>query len=388
MLLKRSKYIFFFFRNFPVLDWETIINNKKDFQEEIIIIPILYGKEVYISKEEFEFIISIKENEWQEYYIDFNIDKLVNIGVILDGNSPISKIFIERENLLIDQQWHIYSALFNFMTKWEDVDVKFKISTTKMDSAEEMKKMIDENGYPPIFYHKIDKYISKTKISKIDLKNDDFFNILLKRKTTRNFKTENKLSFENLSVLLKYTFGVQGIRSLYQSDIQSVKKTTPSGGGMHSAEAYILVIRVEGLECGLYHYNINDDCLYCVKLYSEEEAINKAYEFSAGQEYCSNASVLFFIANRYYRNYWKYRKNISAYSILLREAGHLTQNIYLIGTKLNLGVFTAAINHINIERELGLNSFEQGVTAMVGIGIKDENPEISIEPVFEEFNPK
>lgn len=50
MLLKRSKYIFFFFRNFPSLNLESILENNFEFNEEIIAIPILYGKEVKISK--------------------------------------------------------------------------------------------------------------------------------------------------------------------------------------------------------------------------------------------------------------------------------------------------------------------------------------------------
>ena len=389
MLLKRSKYIFFFFRNFPSLNLESILENNFEINEEIIAIPILYGKEVKISKKEFEFIISIKENDWAFYN---NLDseflkKFLEIGVILDKNLEESQAFINRENTLIEQQWHIYAALFSTMTKWKDIDVKFKIATAKMDSAEDMKKMIEENGYPPLFYHKVENYINKVKINYPNLKEDSFFNILLQRKTSRNFDKDKKLSFEELSIILKYTFGVHGIRSLYESNIQSVKKTSPSGGGLHSTEAYILVMRVEGLECGMYHYNTNDDNLYLIKKYSKEEAIKKAYQFTAGQEYCSDASVLFFMSHRYYRNYWKYRKNTSAYSVLLREAGHLSQNIYLIATKLNLGVFTAAINHCNIEEELELKNFEQGVSVMVGVGIKDENPVTRIEPIFNEFIP-
>ncbi|WP_394265024.1 putative peptide maturation dehydrogenase [Bergeyella zoohelcum] len=386
-LLKRTKYIFFFFRNFPTLNLESIIEKKLEFDEEIIAIPILYGKEVKISKEEFEFLISIKENEWA-FYDDINHDflnKFLEIGLIFDKDSEKSQAFIEKENILIEQQWHIYSALFSSMTKWRDIDVKFKIDSTKMDSAEDMKKTIEENGYPPLFYHKVESYIDKVKINYPNLKEDPFFDILLQRKTTRNFDKKLKLSFEKLSTILKYTFGVHGIRSLYESNIQSVKKTSPSGGGLHSTEVYILVMRVEGLECGLYHYNVNDDNLYLIKKYTEEEAIKKAYQFTAGQEYCTDSSVLFFMSHRFYRNYWKYRKNTAAYSVLLREAGHLSQNIYLIATKLDLGVFTAAINHYNIEEELGLKAFEQGITAMVGIGVKDENPPLRIEPIFEEF---
>lgn len=126
--------------------------------------------------------------------------------------------------MLIEQKWHIYSALFNFMTKWKDIDVNFRIATAKLDSADDMKQMIEENGYPPLFYHQVENFIKTYQLKFEDKKDDEFFKILQKRKTTRNFNPNKKMSFEDLSTILKYTFGVQGIRSLYESNIQSVKK--------------------------------------------------------------------------------------------------------------------------------------------------------------------
>ena len=63
--------------------------------------------------------------------------------------------------------------------------------------------MIEENGYPPLFYHKVENYINKVKINYPNLKEDSFFNILLQRKTSRNFDKDKKLSFEELSIILK-----------------------------------------------------------------------------------------------------------------------------------------------------------------------------------------
>ncbi|WP_018675107.1 SagB family peptide dehydrogenase [Riemerella columbina] len=350
-------------------------------------IPILYGKEIIVSRDEFNWIISIDDNKWVSVGESDLLKKFLNIGVILTNEDTNKKCiqYLENENLLIEQKWHIYAALFNFMTKWKDINVNFKSSAVKLDSEDDMKKVIAQNGYPPSYYHKIDNCLDKIALSYEDKKKDAFFDILLKRKTTRNFDINKKMSFEDLSVLLKYTFGIQGTRSLYESDIVSVKKTSPSGGGMHATEVYLLILRVEGIKQGLYHYNVQEDSLHLIKPYSIEEAIEKANLFTVGQEYCTNASVLFFLAHRYFRNFWKYRKNSSAYSVLLREGGHLCQNIYLIATKLNLGVFTAAINHSNIEDELGLNPFEQGISMMAGVGIIDENPIFNLEPTFNEF---
>ena len=54
---------------------------------------------------------------------------------------------------------------------------------------------------------------------------------------------------------------------------------------------------------------------------------------------------------------------------MIRDAAHLCQNLYLIGTELKLGVFTAAYNTKNIEEELGIDGFKEGVTMLAGCGI-------------------
>jgi putative peptide maturation dehydrogenase len=388
MIIKRSKYLFFFFRSFPKFELERILSDTQEFEKQIVLIPILYGQEIIISQEEFNWIINIDENIWTEYnQNDDHIRKYLDLGILLekDSDTDIYIKYLQNETLLIDQKWHIYAALFNFMTKWKDINVNFKSSAVKLDSEEDMKKVIEENGYPPLYYHSIENCAKKIPLVTVNNKTDDFFNLLLRRKTTRNFDKGKEMSFQDLSTLLKYTFGIQGVRSLYDSDIVSVKKTTPSGGGMHSTEVYLLVMRVEGLEPGMYHYNTKEDSLHLIKSYTLDQIVEKANLFTVGQEYCTDASVLFFLSHRYFRNFWKYRKNSSAYSVLLREGGHLCQNIYLIATKLNLGVFTAAINHSNIEIELGLNPFEQGVSMMAGVGVIDTNPEFKLEPIFDEF---
>jgi hypothetical protein len=38
---------------------------------------------------------------------------------------------------------------------------------------------------------------------------------------------------------------------------------------------------------------------------------------------------------------------------------------------VNLGCFTAAINQADVEKELNLNQFEEGVCMMFGCGISD-----------------
>lgn len=389
MKIKRTKYLFFYHRKFPKLDFNLFLGKDTNptFEDQVVSIPILYGKEVILTKTEFEKVISIKDNDWEEFNDDniSEIEKFLNLGIIISQNDNY-KVFREREETLINDKWHIYSALFNFMTKWRDIDVKMIAENIKVDSSEEMKIYIENNGRPPLHYHEHSNLISSIKIDYEDKSQDDFFKLLLNRKTTRNFDKNKKMSFKDLSTLLKYTYGIHGTRSLYDSDIVSVKKTSPSGGDLHPTEVYLLVMRVEGLKEGMYHYNTGKDELSLIKEYSFDEAVEKARLFSAGQEYTSFSSVMFFLTTRYYRNHWKYRKNSAAYSVTVRDAAHLCQTMYLVCTKLNIGCYTAAINHSNIEEEIGLNPYVQGVVMMAGCGVIDENPTILLEPKFDNYN--
>ncbi len=69
----------------------------------------------------------------------------------------------------------------------------------------------------------------------------------------------------------------------------------------------------------------------------------------------------------------------------IRDAAHLCQNLYLICTKLGVGVFTAAINHSNIEEELGLDPYVHGINMMIGCGVVNLKASTNLEPNYDEF---
>ena len=96
--------------------------------------------------------------------------------------------------------------------------------------------------------------------------------------------------------------------------------------------------------------------------------------------------VLFVLTARFHRSFWKYRKHAKAYGVVLMDAGHLSQTLYLICTELGLGAFvSAAINDRNIEEHLGLDGVEEGAIAVLGCGVpglprhsEDPAPEPSV----------
>jgi putative peptide maturation dehydrogenase len=167
-----------------------------------------------------------------------------------------------------------------------------------------------------------------------------------------------------------------------------LKKTSPSGGSLHPIEAYVLVRNVEGVDPGLYHYRTEDHALEPLESLTASEAEEVAAGFVCGQSYFATAGALFILVARFQRIYWKYRKHQRAYNVLLLDAGHLSQTLYLVCEELGLGAFiTGAINGANIEERLGLEPFAHGALAVCGCGRRTAAAS-SLEPRFVPYVPR
>jgi len=151
-----------------------------------------------------------------------------------------------------------------------------------------------------------------------------------------------------------------------------LKKHSPSGGGLHPIEAFLLVQRVEGVAPGLYHYQCVRHELERLCELSAQEAEGAASELVAGQSWFANAPVLVLMAARFPRTFWKYRNHPKAWKVIQLDAGHLSQTLYLSATELGYGAFiTGAINDCCAERLFGLDAMSNGAIAISGFGKRD-----------------
>lgn len=147
-------------------------------------------------------------------------------------------------------------------------------------------------------------------------------------------------------------------------------------------------MRIDGIECGLYHYNSKDHSLELISILSREQSADLAHEFTVGQSYTKNAAALFIMTARFYRSFWKYRRHDQVYRALYMDAAHLSQTFYLVCTQLGLGPFvTAAINSINIERKLDIDGYEEGAIAICGCGHMS-SMDYGLEPNFLPYIPR
>ncbi len=120
------------------------------------------------------------------------------------------------------------------------------------------------------------------------------------------------MSLDDLDGVLRYVFGCHGYAT--GSGVVCIKRTSPSGGGLHPVTAYAVVSNVDGLHPGIYHYNAGDHSLAPLEQLSPEQARALATTATCGQRHFSEAHVCFFLVARFDRSHWKYRQHPRAYA--------------------------------------------------------------------------
>lgn len=151
---------------------------------------------------------------------------------------------------------------------------------------------------------------------------------LKNRISTRNFNEKTPLTLEDLSAFLKLSAGSRPD----STDTGDIRRTYPSGGAKFPIELYLVVSNIKDLENGLYHYNVERHAL--------EKLINSDFEkahkrISSHYVLARNSAVTLLFSMIKSRSMGKYGG--FAYKLMLLEAGHISQNVYLSTTALGLG---------------------------------------------------
>jgi SagB-type dehydrogenase family enzyme len=202
-----------------------------------------------------------------------------------------------------------------------------------------------------------------------EIAEDAFFETLRARRTHRKF-ARGKVSLENVSKLLQTTWGVQGYFETNEFG-KLPYKTSPSGGARHPGEVYLMALRVDGLETGMYHYHARDHRLARLPA---RVSPRLASAYCADQPYFAGAAALFIMTAVFARTIWKYGR-ARAYRVVLLETGHFCQTFCLTATRLGLAPFsTAALKDSLIEKDLELDGISESVLYVAGVGLVAGGP--------------
>ncbi len=153
------------------------------------------------------------------------------------------------------------------------------------------------------------------------------------RRSRRQF-SDAYLSMEELTFLL---WATQGKRSHGKEPAHF--RTVPSAGARHSFETYLFINRVEKLPMGLYRYLPLSNEL--VLHYETDSSFKKKLTNSVfGQHFVANGAVVFVWTTVPYRMEWRYLE--AAHRVILLDAGHVCQNLYLACESIEAGTCAIA----------------------------------------------
>jgi putative peptide maturation dehydrogenase len=386
--VRRTAHAFFSLEDDYVLDVDSLMQGiplTASDEARIVAMAVLTGERHAIDKREWEVLVSIPSDrsvDGDGFDPDV-LGGLLDKGLVVSdsSDSPYRELR-ERDAAMTAAEWHPYATLYHYLTQWTGVDIRHgDRSDTELaaETAAGIRELVADYGLPPAELPHVasDRMVALPARAR----SEPFFGTLMKRHTTRAFDSERPMSLDDLDTVLRYVFGVHGYASRVEG-VVCIKRTSPSGGGLHPITVYPIVANVEGIAPGVYHYNAGDHSLALLSSLTIDAAHELASTFMAGQSYFGTAHVSFVLVARFYRNHWKYRRHARAYAGILMDAAHLSQTLYLVAAEIGLGAFvTIAINGRDIEERLGLDGVEAGPIAVCGCGprLAQKSP---LEPRF------
>lgn len=182
---------------------------------------------------------------------------------------------------------------------------------------------------------------------------------LEKRRSIRDYRPE-PLSLEELSNLLWATQGIT------EKAFGPWYRTAPSAGALHPIDTYLVVNRVEGLDPGVYFFNVVEFSLVLKRTGDFAAPIAQA---ALNQDMGRTAAVVFVWVAVIQRSRQKYRQR--AYRYIYLDCGHIAQNLYLAATALDLGCCSvAAIFDDEVNDLVGADGQEETAIYLAMVGKK------------------
>ena len=179
--------------------------------------------------------------------------------------------------------------------------------------------------------------------------------LLRENPSIRSFDDRQPITLADLSCFLEGT-----ARALPRpGSPEPIARPFPSAGASSELELYLSVHVCEGLVPGFYHYDAGAHALVRIEVPATSiQAL--LMQAASAMGVTAPPQILITIAARFGRISWKYSS--IAYSLILKDAGVLTQTLYLMASGMGLG--GCAIGIANIDQ------FEK----MTGIGFHIEGP--------------
>lgn len=181
-----------------------------------------------------------------------------------------------------------------------------------------------------------------------------------------------QMTADDLSSILMLNNGVTG--TLDYPGVKYFLRSAPSAGALYPAITYVFASSVNGMEPGLYHYDVKEHKLDLID--SGPELKDKLLAAVPTPALLENADAVFIYTANYFRSSWKYGKR--AYRYILMDTGHVAKNALLgaeaFGYQGNLiGCFDDQL----INTLLQIDPNEEGALLLLPLGKGKKAPPVA-----------
>ena len=187
----------------------------------------------------------------------------------------------------------------------------------------------------------------------------DLVSAMAGRRSRRKFRSAS-LSMDELAFLL---WATQGIRQPVHAYF--AYRIVPSAGARHCFETYLFAMRVDGLSQGLYRYlPLENELLWVSAVEDMEKRLSRA---CLGQDFVAKGAATFVWAAVPYRMEWRYA--LAAHRVILIDAGHVCQNLYLACEAIHAGTCAVgAYDQEQLDELLGIDGTDEFAVYLAPVG--------------------
>jgi SagB-type dehydrogenase family enzyme len=190
----------------------------------------------------------------------------------------------------------------------------------------------------------------------------------LSRRTSNRDYSKKPLNLEQISTFLFWSAGV-----LKNGDVDSASsRPHPSGGAKYPLELYLLILNGDGVEPGVYHYNIQNHTLEHLHVVDLKETLS---HFEETDDYALDSGMIILFSFIKTRNMGKYGS--LAYKLSFIESGCIMQNMYLLSAALGIGCCGMGLSTApNFNESLKLDGINESIFSGFAVGnIKSNHAE-------------
>ncbi len=331
----------------------------------VLALSALTGAEAPVTGEEWTALCALPEREWAERELDGPVRALADRGLLVaEGAGGELDELRRRDERLTADAWGPLSSVMHFCTKLRGV---------AMGDPPITDGFVEAFGVAPPHFKP--RMADGTTVSlELPDRLDAFDEAMAARKTSRFLDPSRALTEAQLGAIAADLCAVAGTFRQHAA-FTAIHRSTPSASGLAPLEFYPVVLRVDGVAPGIYHYLPETHELELLQVRPVERLEADVRRWAVSQVHVGDAAVVFLVSARFGRMFWKYRWAAKAYAVLMMELGHHSQTFYLAAAHRGLAAFyTGAINDWEIEEALGLDSHSEGVLAMLGAGFHAAAP--------------